>query len=390
MAYNIDLQTPESPLKEEWVWTTDLMTAYAGDEDRIPLNRYPKRTFSGQQVFDRVEDVRRHMALMHKRFGGTFRFPLWQHMVKLKAPVDVGALGVAVNATRSDLRAGREALLIEGDTYEVLTVDTVEADAVTFTTALVNAYTRRAHLCPVTEVYTATGSSFTRRNPDGSATSSFRYMEKTPWAPFVDVLNETELTMFDGKAVLDLNAIGGQFDMMLDTGIQITDYIGLPDVFSPWTQAQWTFPLRWLSNRVLDLDTWLWWYAFADHVQGSSIPFLFPTFREDLAVVTPAAGSGNAVTVDGDEYSQHYWGLDTFKRIVIDSDAGRHFALVTGISAVSGNDRLTFSPALPAGAGWTTNQRVGFLLKVRIADDKITCDHYGLQTEVAISLRTVE
>lgn len=389
MAYTLALQTPESPVKEEWLWTTDLMSSYAGQEDRIPLNRYPKRTFSGSYIFDRAQDVRRHMAFMFSRFGTLFQVPLYQYQVKLKAPVDAGDTSVPVNATRSDFRAGRGAFIVEGDKFESVTVDSVAVDAVTLTAPLVNAYSSRAIICPLTVAYTTTGSGFARTSGDDGGSASYRYMEREPWAPFLSPLNEAEVTMFDGKAVLELNAVGNQFDAAVDTGIIIADYIGLPDLFSPWDQSQWAFPLRWQANRVLDLDAWLWWYAFADHVQGSSVPFLLPTHRADLEVVNPVAGGGNAVTVAGDEYSQHYWGLDTFKRIVIDSDAGRHYALVTGISSVSGDDRLTFSPALPAGAGWNVNQRIEYLLKVRIADDKITCDHYGLHTEVSMSLRTV-
>lgn len=389
MSYTIALQVPQTPIREEWAWTTDLMTSYDGEEDRIPLTRYPKRTFSGQYSFDSVADVRRHMAFMFTRFGTIFQLPLYQHQVKLKAAAAATDTSVSVNATRSDFRAGRDAFIIEGERFETLTVDTVSATEVTFTTPLVNSYSKRAIICPLTVAYTASGSGFGRLNPDSGASASYRYMEREPWTPFLSPLNEVELTMFEGSVVLDNNAVGNRFDSALNTGIIISNYIGLSDLFTPWNQSQWTFPLSWQSNRVLDLESWLWWYAFADHVQGSMTPFLVPTHREDLTIVTPANGSGTTVTVEGTEYSEHYWGLDTFKRIVIDSSVGRHYARITGITEVAGNDRLTFTPALPAGAGWNVDQRIEYLLKVRIADDKIICDHHGLHTEVSMSLRTV-
>src|SRR5690606_23877980 len=268
-----------------------------GSEDRIPLNRYPKRTFSGTYVFDTVEDVRRHTALMLRRFGGTFRFPLYQYQAKLKAPAAVLDTSVSINATRSDLRAGRLAIIVEGNTFEELEVDSVAADSVTFTTGLENDYSARAIVCPVIEVYTATGSGFTRRNPDDSASASFTYMEKERWAPFVDPLNEETVSTFGGLPVLDLKATDQQFGHAVDTGIRITDYVGLPDVFSPWDQAQWTFPLRWQVNRIFDLQAWLWWQVFADTLQGASSVFLLPTHRGDLEVVTPAALGGTGITV---------------------------------------------------------------------------------------------
>lgn len=390
MVYQLAIQTPESPITEEWVWNTDLHQSYDGSEDRIPLRRYPRRAFSGQYEFATEADIRRHMAMMQQRFDQLFRFPLFQYAVKLKAPALSGALSVAVNATRSDLRAGRLALIIDADSSEELTIDEVAADSVTFTTALVNSYSPRALVCPVVICYTQRGQGFTRRNPDDAASAAFRYDEKEIWSPFLSPLNDASLTMFDGFPVLEQNATGSAFDLALDSGIIITDYNAFADVLSPWTQNQWAFPLRWQVNRTLDNASWLWWQKFADYVQGSSTPFLLPSFRDDLPVVVPAAGSGNQVRVEGDLYSQHYWNLDTFKRIVIDSDAGRHYATVTAVVPISGDDRLTFTPALPAGATWDDNQKVGFMLPVRIADDKITCTHYGMQTEVAMSLRTVE
>lgn len=389
MPYTFALQSPESPVKEEWLWTTDLSTAYDGSEDRIPLTRYPLRAFSGQYQFDRIEDVRRHLAFMQSGFRSEFGLPLFQHQVKLKAPV-FGGDTVQVNALRSDFRVGQSALLVEGDNYQVLTVAAVDATSVQFEETIAVTYSTRAILCPMVGVYSATGASFTRTAPDGSASAGFRFMEASPLVPFISPLNEEELTMHDGLAVLDRQMLGEEFEAALDTGMLVTDYTAGSDFFSPWTQAQWAFPARFLVNRVLDNASWLWWQAFADHVQGSSVPFLLPSHRHDLEIVTPANGSGNTVVVKGHEYSENFFPLDTYKRIMIDTAAGIRYRNVTAVADVGGNDQLTFSPSLPSGSSWAVDQRIGFLQRVRIADDKITCDHYGMHTEVSLALRTVE
>jgi len=389
MSYTIALQVPESPIREEWIWTTDLMTSYDGEEYRIPLNRYPKRIFSGQYSFDTVESVRRHLAFTFTRFGTIFQVPLYQYQIKLKSAAAATDTSVAVNAERSDFRVGETAFISEGGIFETLTVATVTSTEVAFTTPLVNSYTRRAIICPLTVCYTASGSSLSRLNSNNNATASYRYVEREPWTPFISSLNDAELVMFDDYAVLDFNAIGTEFDSTLDTGIIISEYIGLSDLFTPLTQSQFTFQRTWQVNRVFELDDWLWWYAFGDHVQGSFLPFLIPTHREDFTIVSAASASGTTVTVNGTEYSDHYWGVDTFARIVIDSSVGRHYAVITNVTEVAGNDVLTFTPALPAEAGWDVDQKIEHLLKVRIANDKIICDHYGLHTDISMSLRTV-
>jgi hypothetical protein len=390
-AYELLLQIPEVPIKEEWRWLTDVIVSNDGSEDSIPLNRYPKRTFSGTYQFDTVKDIRYHMAAMFNRFGHTFRIGLFQYQVKLKAPVAAFDNIAFVNTARGDFRAGGLVLFREDDKHELMLVDSISYDSLLFTTAFVNDYSERAIVCPVTEAYSPNGSAFTRRNPDGTANASFTYNEVEAEGPFVAPENTETVTTFDGFPLLDRRAIGNQFDMSLDTGISINEYIGRPDVFTDWNQSQWAFPLRWQCNRVFDNNDWLWWMVFVDYLQGSSETFLLPTFRSDMTNIMPVGtDNNNQILVAGTEYFDHYYPYDTFKRIVIDSNGGRHYAKVTLAEVLeNGTTRLTFTPPHPDSSPWYQINEVGMLMKVRIADDKVTCDHYGLHTDITISVRTV-
>lgn len=390
MTYGTLIQIPERPIGEQWSWLTDISTSYNGTEDRIPLLRYPRRTFSGNFRFDDKADLRRHIAMMTKRFRTEFQFPLWQYQAKLKAKVAIGDTVAYVNPARGDFRVGAAAIIIEGSSYEQVEIAEVNADNVVFVDPLVGAYTSRAWLVPITTVFTATNASITRANPDHSATSSFTFVERElPTLPFLPPSNPIALTMFDGLPVLPYVPIGTGFDGTVATGLQQIDYAALIDLISPWTVEQWAHNLTFKASRYATSTDFEWWQKFADTIQGSANPFLFPTNRSDFELVMPANGGGGAITVKGDEYTQHYWNHGAFSRIFIDSDAGRHYAKITGIASIAGNDRLTFAPALPAGAGWSSNQRVGFLLKLRNDNDKISCNHYGLWTELSMAVRTV-
>lgn len=390
LAFDLLPHLPDAPIKEEWTWLTDTQVSYSGTEDPTPLNHLPKRTFSGGYSFDAISDLRRYQATMQRAFRGVFRVPLFQYQVKAKATIPYLSQVVMCNTIRSDFRANGEAMIREGNTFELVVIDEVQSDRLILGTSTVNAYSARALITPVTQVFSATGAQLNRVNPDHSGTASYTFKEFHPWDPFVNPDADETITMFDAMPVLDKRAIGDQFEAQFDSGISITDeYIGLPDVMNPWTQGQWAFPLRWQCNRILDVEDWLWWQEFCNTIQGANLNFLLPTFRSDLDIVTPASGSGNAVTFKGHDFRDHYYGLDTFSRLVIESAAGRQFVKVTGVTNVSGNDRVTFTPALPAGT-WSTDQKIGFLLKVRNADDKVTCDHYGLHTDVSMSVRTVK
>ena len=389
-GYDLVTQTPDAPIKEEWQWLTDIQVSYDGTEDRIPLNSYAKRTFSGNFSFDTVEQIRRFLATMQVSYGRTFRVPLYQYQVKAKTAIAVGDEFIMCNTARGDFRENREVMVREGDTWEILVVSDVQSDRLVFQTTTTKAYSARAIVTPLTKGFTPTGAQVSRVNPNHSGTAGFTFREELPWAPFVPPENVESLTTFDSMFVLDKRAIGTAFDSQFDSGIQITDdYIGRPDLLNPWTQGQWAFALRWQCNRLFDIDDWNWWVRFADAVQGANLPFLVPSFRNDLPITTPAGGGTSVITFTGHEFRDHYYGLDTFSRLVIESPVGRQFVKVTGLTNVGGNDRVTFTPALPAGT-WSVDQTVGFLLKVRCADDKVTCDHYGLHTDVTMSVRTVK
>lgn len=387
MVYSLLLQTPDFPIKETWSWETDEATSYNGSEERIPLLRYPRRMFGGAFSFDTEADVQRHLAMMTKRFRVEFGFPLFQYQVKLKAAVAIGAVAVTVNAKRGDFREGFPAVVIEGSTYEEVIIAAVSETELIFEDPLVNAYSRRAVVCPVAEVFTSTGAGVSRANPDHYATSTFTFSERVPQTPFIGPLNEAVISEFDGLPLIPYLAMGSTFEGKLATGLSAVDYTGLIDLVSPWTFSQWGYSPNFKADRMGTATDLEWWQVFAEEIQGSSNPFLFPTNRSDMEIITPAAGT--LITVKGTEYSDHYWGHGSFSRIFIDTDAGRHYAKVTGVALVSGNDRLTYTPTLPVGAGWADNQSVGFLMKVRNENDKIEFSHYSLHSEVSLDLRTV-
>lgn len=498
MSYGIVTQQPDFPIVEEWTWETDIAVSFNGNEDRIPLLRWPKRVFRGTLSFDNLRDLQRHLAMMTKRYKAEFDFPLFQYQSKLKAGVAAGAVSLPVNTDRLNLLAGEKAVVLEGTKSETVTVTTLAAGALGLAAPLVGSFTRKAIVCPLATVYAGDNANVTRKNSNTDASSSFTYSERVPRRAMVTANNIAELFMFDGLPLLPYVPTGISFEQTLLTGMQVQDYLAESSIVSPWNLEQWSYSPTFMwsdllrsydlkleevfasknlgepgypaagtfypaeaqvgpinanviirsgkpdgtgfsrpddsfffndvqvgnlaeefpggtvfyklpaGNRltiklfnaqdshagvdgnisVIIIPNMDWWELFADTVQGSANPFLFATNREDMKIVIPAVPGGAAVTVTGDEYSQHYAGHDAFSRVFIDSDAGRHYAKITAVSAVGGNDRLTFSPALPNGAGWAKNQKIGFLLKVRNGNDKITFTHYGTHTEVSLALRT--
>ena len=389
MAYDLLLQAPETPLEERWVWRTDIHTADDGTEQRISTMAQPRRSWSGQHAFASMAEVRRHMATMYARFHAPFKLPLYHMAVKLKAAAIAGAQTLYCNTLRSDFRVGQLALIVDGDNHETFLIDAVHSDRVEAFAPLSRPYSARARVCPVTAAYSAEAAGISRRPVNGVASASFTYHEDGFLLPFIPDEQKVALSSFGGYPVLNRRGIGTSFEQALMTGVDITDNGAYPSFRSRWLMPQWAFPLTFLSSRGLNPADWRWWRTFADYTRGSTNPFFLPSWREDFDVVTPATSGGTQITLAGTEYSQHYHPSTNLRRIFIRDEAGNmHFATVTAVAQVGGNDRLTFTPARPAGT-WA-GQTVGLLLKCRVADDTFLMSHDSLDTLVTLNLRTVD
>lgn len=387
--YNYISQEAESLITEGWTWGTDIIMSDDGTEQRISYLQTPFRKWSGNFTFTDMVSLRRHMALMYRKFGSLFYYPLFHQLVVLKAKVAAGTDTIQCNVLRSDFRVGNRALIYEGETRELVVIESVTDTSITMTTNFVNSYSQRARVCPVVEVYSANNAAVVRRPIDDIATATFSFFEYRPQAPFLNPENEVSLELFATYPVLNKRAIGSTYESAVDSGAEVIEYGGVAQLRSRWLAPQKQFVQRYQCNRLLDYTDWNYWLTFADYCKGSQNPFFLPTWREDAEIFTPAVAAGTQIHLVGHEYFDHYYSTLTYRNIVIWNDDGQqHFATVTNVASISGNDRLTFTPALPAG-DWS-NQKFSFLLKCRIADDTVSIEHDAMQSFVTLNLRTVD
>lgn len=387
--YNYISQEAESVVTELWKWGTDIIMSDDGTEQRISYMQTPFRSWAGNFTFTDETSLRRHMALMYRKYGSTFYYPLFHQLVVLKAKAPSGTDTITCNTLRTDFRIGATVLIYEGATRELVVIESITDATVTMTTNFVNSYSQRAKVCPVAEVYTGNNAAMVRRPVNDVATASFTFLEYRPRDPFLNDNNDVELQLFLTYPVLNKRAIGSAFENTIDSGAEIVDFGGVVELRSRWLAPQKQFTHKYQCNRVIDYTSWNYWQSFAEYCKGSQNPFFVPTWREDCEIFTPAAALGNQIHLVGHEYFDHYYPTLTYRNIVIWNDAGQqHFATVTIVASISGNDRLTFTPALPAG-DWS-NQKFSFLLKCRISDDTVSIEHDAMQSFVTLNLRTVD
>lgn len=387
--YTYIAQEAESLVTETWTWGTDVITSDDGTEQRASYMQTPFRTWAGSFLFTDQDSLRRHLALIYRKFGSTFFFPLFHQLVVLKAKVAAGIDTIVCNTLRSDFRVGATVMIYEGDLRELVVIESLTDTALTMTTNLVNSYTKRAKVCPIVEAYTGNNAAFVRQPTNDVAGATFTMLEYRPLEPFLNPENEVTLDEFLTYPVLNKRATGTTYEISHDSGAEIVEFGGVVELRNRWLAPQKQFTQTYQCNRVLSYSDWNYWLSFADYCKGSQNPFYVPTWREDGEVHTPAAALGNQIHLTGHEYVDHYYPTLTYRNIVIwNEDGQQHFATVTSVASISGNDRLTFTPALPSG-DWS-NQKFSFLMKCRIADDIVSIEHSGLQSFVKLNLRTID
>lgn len=386
---NLLSYVPETPIGEELAWATDVQVADNGNEVRICLRDEPKRSLNLKYTFTDEDDLRRTRALAFASLDRVFRVPFFHHATTLTAGAAAGAVGLALAPARTELRPGRDALLFDrSGRVEAVTVQAVLAAGVTLADPLSGAWRRGASIAPVWPVIGGANVSIARA-PLAGGSIGFPVADADFVVPFLNPANTTQLQLFAGLPVITFNATGDTFDEAFLNASNVIDYGGLPYMRAPWVHQQLQFNRVFLCNRVFDRARWQWWNALFDYMKGSYNPVYLPTFREDFHALVRPGGGNNTVTFEGTEYADDFFPFAPFKQFAFFARAGVHYAKAAGCAKVGGNSVVTFEPPLPAGADWGTEQLISLLLKVRIADDKVSCEHTALQTRVTLNLRTV-
>lgn len=389
-AFIID-DTPEVPIKETWSWLTDIIVSDDGTEQRIALRDYPRRSFVQTVKFEGERNLRDQMTIMFGQFAGPVLSPLYQYQTRLKADVLPGDTIIYLNTTRTELRIGGYVYIAGRSGAQLVRIIAMTADSVTVDTPMAFAFTTRAIAMPAVEVLSANSATLKRANVSNVGSIDLSVQEVKPQVPFIRDTNTTVLETYDGLPLMTSRAIGVEFAQSYDTGMQFVDYdTGNLEVRSTWKHTQMQFDRAFLCHRVFEPASWDWWKTFADYCKGSQKAFFIPTHRPDFEIVVAPIQNGGTMEVLGSDYGVTFFPHEPFKRIAITTKAGVHYATVQSATNVAGNDVVQFTPPLPTGDDWEVDQTVSFLLKVRLAQDKIDLEHHPLHTFVNLTIRTAD
>jgi hypothetical protein len=384
---------PNEPVNEVWVWQTDLMISDDGTEQRTELTEYPRRETGGAFAFDNQATLNRHLMGLTRSKGNALNVPFFQYSTALTAAAAPGAMSLFFSARTTQVADADYAMLYnEAETvYELVALDTVGAASSSLAAPLGLAWPAGSYIAPVHLAYARNGALINRANPDGVATIQMSLREVQFHAPFLNPLNAAVLDLLGGSPILNsCIPVGSKFRDQVVDGSDPIDYGGAIEIRSRWQRTKLMFERTFRVPRTNDFSDWEWWFQFADYIRGSRRPFWLPSYRQDFTVVTPPAPSGTTLTVASHFFRDYCFSFVGLRGLFIETDAGIHFALATAVIDSGTDDAITFAPALPAGAGWDTGQKIGFLYKCRLQDDRMTWAHYNSYSYVDLNILTTD
>lgn len=382
-------QVPEIPIAETWQWDTDVIVSDNGTEQRISLMEFPKRSVNLTIGMDTEAEVNK-VAARVAGSGEGLAIPFYQAATRLTASAAAGAGAISFNASRTDVRSGAEALIFDrAGRVERVRLAVVSAAGATLAQPLAGAWSRKASIAPIWDCYASGSLAITRNNPDYIASLKASFTEVDFMEPFANEFAAYEFRQFKGYPVLEVNATGSEFEQSYETGATTQEYGQRAFIRNPWLHSQIVMPRQFLCQRVLQPESWRMWRALGDYAKGSTNPFFVPTFRNDFEVLVMPGGNANTVIFKGVEYAEEYAPFEPYRQFAFFlEDGGVQLASLVDFAIIGGNTVAHFTPALPAGVN--PAKKCSLLLKVRIADDRISCEHNALHTMLSINLRTAD
>lgn len=391
---------PELPVKETWKWLTDVQVTYGGIEQRIGLREVPRRSLNTDLVFETEAEVREQYKVLLSALGRLF-VPYFQWNATINQDALAGDTVLAFDTSRVDLRADDYVLLIEKNSSRLVQLETIGSVTATTKAALSSDVKKGTRVVAIYASLLPNNLTLSRPAVNKRATMALSSNAIYPRATHQRPGNTATLNSLDGIYILERRPlVDGEVEYEFDTGQETLDSnTGLFDVETNWdftkVESAFQFKARRLGvdecSGLTGAQEMDYWRLFTDQMKGSLNNFLLCTFRTDqIPAETVGIGADSMVFV-GPSYNDNFWPAVPYHYISIQTDAGVHYAKVTGSGKNgAGNSVISFTPGLPSSPGWSNVQYISYLLKQRIVDDVVELEHYTFDTVFNFRARTVK
>ncbi|MFK2904578.1 hypothetical protein ISP17_11430 [Dyella ginsengisoli] len=359
-----------TPPTEALAWLTDLQVSRNGTQQKRQLRLAPRRLF-GFAIAADADERRLVDAISNDQGTRQVHLPIYPDMQLLAAPLAAGATSVPCTTTGYDFTAGGLAVLwASARQWELLSVATVAADALTLTTATASAWPADTRLYPVRLARLAEPVKFTVRSDDvAEASVSLLVDEPCDWPAVAPT------TLYRGVPVMDrrpneADAAAVSYARTVQT---VDEDAGPVTYFDYPGQAFAGQPHTWLT------------VGRADHAAARSLLYglagragqwWVPTWRADFRLASPSAASDSSISVEWAGYT--VFGREQVNRKDVRIVLTDGTVLLRRIlSSSEGSDTETLTLDAPLGVDITPASvlLISFLQMCQLASDTVQITH---------------
>lgn len=368
---------PQSQLKERMEWVTEVIRCRSA-EQRLCLRNTPRTTveYSFQLPPQEVEAA----TVMARQWGADeFLIPFW-HELEHVGTVSPGALSIIVDTTQSRYKAGGKAFIMGSDgKYEVVTIDTVNADSIDLQGPGVVLGFAGAVAMPCFPARFKSPFQF-RKYAAEFFTSEAEFI----MAEDFDLVAATPYPVFNGSYVLtDRPLIGGN-----SRESHTREFDGFSNIAGPlYYSTSHTYPVG-ISLMTWSFDTRAEAWAFRlwmHNVKGKQESFYAPRWTRDFVLAEDALSTDDFLIVETNDFLQ-----DTFTGTVfLQTVSGDQFFLTVDSwqTHLPGTYRMNLNSTLGHAIAAADVELICRMPKTRFNSDVVEFNYKGSGVvEVALPL----
>lgn len=384
--FEIDWSTEPS----EWLeWKTDVLRAYAGQEQRVMLRQDPRRRFTFSYLF---QDANRNALLNALLWGWQqriFAVPVAMDKGYLAADLALGSTVIPVSTSYLDYDADGLVLLWSSyQSLEACEIQSVASGAITLKKPTQNAWSKGTRVYPLRLARLGQKVDLTR--PTGTiGLSSLDWWLEPGSAVGPNTSGTSSWPVYQGLEVL--TQVPNRADDLVDAierdWTEVDGETGFVEVDAHTSGPETGRVYFWLLNgrqAIADFKAWL------DVRKGKVTPFWMPTWSQDFeqAQDLPALNANFVVKAMG--YSRYYAQHPSRRDLAFIPWVGTpSFRRITASAESAGNtETLTLDSTFPSIVKASDWKAICFLVQVRLDQDQIELVwHTDDKAIVALKLR---
>lgn len=358
------------PVRETLAWRTEVLRApTSAISYHRSLRMTPARSFEALFTND---GARRRLAeqLIRAKAGREFLLPIWPDVQQLAA-LSAGAAAIACQPAGRDFVDGGQALLLSDiNAWEVVQIDSVEANSIALDGVLASSWPAGVRLYPLRRARLRNGAEeMALTDLLGSGTLSFDVREPCDWAAVAPT------SSYLGRPVLELRPNDGELReattherllASVDNGLGDAEICDLAGTALGALQLAWGLFGRQERAAFRSLL-----YA----LRGAATPVWLPSWRQDLRVLAPIAAAAVTISVEWSGYVPLGARVPNRRDIRIELVNGTKFyRRITGAVEAGAAETLTINAALGQDVDPSAIRAVSFMT-LAVASDTAVLEH---------------